>query len=285
MGGSQQGFVHLTRLTPPDLLEYPPTAVQAERINGPFTDDTSVLLHSPIDNTTFWASSARPLTDRSDFAVATSAGTMLFVEDQTSWSLEFRMPSFRQGPIGERAVDVLDVDWLNKNVVMSGCRDGGVRLWDVRSRSFANGTSTPFEHPSAINHVRRLNSNRVVVAGIENWMCVYDLRFLKKAEEERKRATRAFLTFQGYRNRERNGLAVGLDVLGDELVIVGTDDDCVQLFDAGTGRELEIGLGGNLGKRKLGGLARTLRFVDGERRGKGTKLLVSAGKEIEEWAW
>ena len=286
MGGPQPGHVRFARLNPPDLLGHSPTvAMQAESQNMHNIDNTSVVIHSPTEKTAFWASSARPLTDRSDFAVATSAGTMFFLEDQTGWSLELRMPFSRQGSMNERGIDVLDVNWLNENVVMSGCRDGGVRLWDVRSQSLANGTSVPFVHPSTINYVRRLNPNRILVAGNENRMCVYDLRFLEKATEGKNRATRPFVTFPGYRNRDRNALTVGLDVLGDALVAVGTDDKKVQVFDAGTGGELEIGAGGKLGKKKLGGLARTLKFLDGEGRQQGPKLLVSAGSKIEEWVW
>ena len=288
MGGPRPGYVQFSRLSPPQLLGSPTVAMQAESLDIsslPNIDDTSVIIHSPTKSTVFWASSARPLTDRSDFAVATSAGTMLFVQNQFGWSLGPRMPFSRQRSMGEKAVDVLDVDWLNENVVMSGCRDGSVRLWDVRSKSLASGTSIPFVHPSAINYVRRINSNRIVVAGIENRMCVYDLRFLQKAEEGKKRATRPFATFPGYRNRDQNALAVGLDVLGDALIAVGTDDEMVQVFDVGTGGELEIGIGGKLGNRKLGGLARTLKFLDGEGSQQGPKLLVSAGSMIEEWVW
>lgn len=287
MGGPQPACVYLTQLKPPDLIHQSDidSTNRYEESLSQFTSDVSVIIRSSIPNTTFWASSARPLTDRNDFAIGSSSGTILVAEDQASWSFQHRMPFHRRWSSGrDRPAEVLAVDWYNRDVVMSGCRDGTVRLWDVRSKSLSAGTSSPLEHPSTINHVRKLNANRVVVAGIENRMCVYDLRFLRKSGMD-KEFTRPFVTVPGYRNRERNGLAVGFDVLGDKLVAVGTDDERVQVFDAGTGREVEIGTGEALGKRKLRGLARCLRFASGERKGEGAKLLVSAGRGFEEWSW
>lgn len=77
---------------------------------------------------------------------------------------------------------------------------------------------------------------------------------------------------------------MGFDVCGD-LIAVGTDDETVQVFDGGTGREVRTGGGGALGERRLGGLARCLQFVGGEEERRGLRLLLAAGNGIEEWAW
>lgn len=277
MGGSQPACVQLNRLRPPDLIDtlslsrfpfihYPP---------GTFTSDISILIRHTILHSTFWASSPRPLTSRSDFALGTSQGTILVAEDQASWSFERRM-GFLDGGHDQRAKEVMAVDWLDGNVVLNGCRDGSVRFWDVRSRSVA-GTSVPIVHGSAVNHVRRLGGNNVVVAGIEDRMANYDLRFLRKEGGGRKGETRPCVVFRGYRNRELGALKVGFDVLGDRLVAAGMDDEGVVVFEGGTGGVVR-GLGGG------GGLAGCVRFVEGEGR-EGRRLWVGGGRGIVEWAW
>lgn len=125
----------------------------------------------------------------------------------------------------------------------------------------------------------------IVVAGIENQLCSYDLRFLTCPYSSQSRApTKPLLSFPAYRNQDLNGTAVGFDVKGD-LVAAGTDDEKVQLFDAGTGRELQAGTGGRLGQEKLAGTARCVKLVDGAAWGNETSLYVAAGDTLEEWAW
>lgn len=283
MGGSRPACVNLTRLNPPEYITNYPNPSPSSH---PFTSDISTFMSSTTQNTTFWASSPRPCTDRSDFALATSSGTILVAEESASWSFERQMGfrKHRSAAAGERGVEIVAVDWLDENVVISGGRDGAVRLWDVRIKSLA-GTSAPLVHSSAINHVRKINGNRIVVAGIENRMAIYDLRFLQKSRLD-SRVTNPFMTFPTYRNREWSGQSVGFDVLGDRLVAVGTDDERVQVFEAGSGKEVVVGEGEKLGGRKLGELARCLRFVNGgEGKREGVKLVVAAGRRMEKWSW
>ena len=58
------------------------------------------------------------------------------------------------------------MDWLCLNVVLEGFQKGTVRLWDLRSG--AASTEPRLQHPSAINHVRSIDQNLVVVAGLKN---------------------------------------------------------------------------------------------------------------------
>ena len=80
---------------------------------------------------------------------------MLVDEAQGSWSAD---------EVCSSATDILAVDWLDENVVVAGGRDGGVRLWDARSR----GQSTRLQFPSTISHVKAVGSSRVIVAGLKN---------------------------------------------------------------------------------------------------------------------
>ena len=278
--GSSAACSHIVRFNPPDMIlngDLPPPNTRANVSSGVrvVDRDVAITMTSIVRERTYWSSSARPLSHRSDFALAASSGTLLITENESGYSLG-HLTNFG-------GVDVLAVDWLNENVVLNGSRDGFLRLWDVRIPTL-EGTSAPLKHPSTINHVRRLNENRIVVAGIKNKLSVYDMRFLRKSKPNCTE-TEPFVDFPTYKNCDRSGLHVGLDVLRDQLIAVGTDDEKVQVFDAGSGREVDVGTGGVLGRSSLGGLARCLRFVDGEGTREGTRLYVAAGDAIQEWAW
>lgn len=246
-----------------------------------YTSDVSTIIRSQT-NATFWASSARPDPTISDFAIATSYGTVLVAEAQSSWSFD-RVQTFKSDDDDfDASSEVLAVDWLDANILLNGCRDGTVKLWDARTCG-AGGTSWRIKHPSCVNHVRKLDANRIVVAGLEKQMAVYDLRNIRTKDDLGRGVTRPYLEFPGYRNRELNGIAVGFDVCGG-LVAAGTDEGGVQIFNGASGREVRVGVDGNLGK-ELGGPARCLRFVEGEGGIEGRKLFVAGARGIEQWAW
>ena len=112
-----------------------------------------------IPSLRFYGSAANPYYHRTCFAVATSHGAVRLDEDQGGWSTTY-------GVCHSEAQSVIAVDWLSPDVMMKGCNDGGVRLWDVRS----NGESREpwIQHTDGINHVRRVDENTIVIAGLGN---------------------------------------------------------------------------------------------------------------------
>lgn len=86
--------------------------------------------------------------------MATTQGILLVEQTPETW-VQNRHADFKSS-------DTLAVDWLDQNVVISGARNGQIRLWDTRN----NGTSTRMLHPSCTTHVRRLNEHMIVVAGL-----------------------------------------------------------------------------------------------------------------------
>ncbi|KAL9066285.1 MAG: hypothetical protein Q9161_007661 [Pseudevernia consocians] len=285
MGGSQPACVHLTKLIDPEecaarYQSYRRTQSH-ERDDDPlsYTSDVSTVIRSQI-NATFWASSARPDPTISDFAMATTYGTVIVAESQSSWSFD-RIQTFKNEDF-DASSEVLAVDWLDTNILLNGCRDGTVRLWDARTCG-PSGTSWRVKHQSCINHVRRLDANRLVVAGLERRMATYDLRYIRPKDEFTNAVTRPYVEFPGYRNKELNGIAVGFDVCGD-LVAGGTDEGGLQLFDGMSGREVMVGVGRDI-RKKLGGPARCLRFVETDEGRDGKKMFVAGVRGVEEWAW
>lgn len=126
-----------------------------------------VLTHSPA--ILYWASTANPYSGVTSFAIATSTGAVILNESQGRWTTE----------IGERclgAPEVMAVDWLSPNVVIKGCKDGGVRLWDIRSHG--ESRESRIQHASQINHARRIDEITIVVAGLSSYVlriCAFHL--------------------------------------------------------------------------------------------------------------
>ena len=75
-------------------------------------------------------------------------------------------------PISHRRVDsshavVTSVEWLSSDVIAAGLKDSAIFLHDLRS----GGSATRLQHPHAVTKMRRVDSYRIVVAGI-NSVCV-----------------------------------------------------------------------------------------------------------------
>ena len=226
----------------------------------------------------FWASSACPHTTRSDFALATHGGTVLVVENQTGWAFG-RHQFFENVNNSDLKTDVLAVDWQGINVVLSGCRDMTVRLWDVRVGE-PHGISLRLRHPSTINHVRRLNDNSIIVAGMERQLCTYDLRFLPNiATSHRPDRTRPFTTFPEYEQALSGGFDVSNDVVAAG-VAEGKEHHGVQLFDAKSGRQMSASI---RNKFTGGEPPRCVKLVGGSHLWPAPSLIYTSWNVIHEW--
>ncbi|MCJ1276180.1 hypothetical protein MMC21_003985 [Puttea exsequens] len=266
LGGSNQACMHVTRLAEPYLIH-------GSDNDGRFTHDVSMIVR-PSKPLSFWASAASPSLSRSDFAVGTSCGTIVAMDGD--WSLENRQ-SF-----GDEGVDVLAVDWLDRNIVLNGFRDGTVRLWDTRATGM-DAVSTRVKHGSCVAHVRAINEHVIVVAGMHNRLCTYDLRFLH-AQEQYAGTTRPWLQFQGYQNWDM-GVKLGFDV-SQGLIAAATDLRRVKIFDVSSGAELRDV--GKFRRERFRGGSRCLRFSSGEDcedERAGRRLLVASQGVLEEWGW
>ena len=62
--------------------------------------------------------------------------------------------------------EAMAVEWLSPNVTIDGGLDGGLRLWDTRGGR--ERRKRRIQHPSQINHVRKVDENMIVVAGLES---------------------------------------------------------------------------------------------------------------------
>ena len=239
------------------------------------------LLPNPTG--TYWTSAANPVPDVCNFAIGASNGSFILRDINSRWFLE-RNPNLQgQG-------EAVAIDWLGPRVVLKGCGEGSVRLWDLRSRG--EGTEPRIQHRTSINHLRRIDENMVVVAGLLNevsnlrcacstlgltfQLCTYDLRYAKRISANGP--TQHYDKFPTYRNTMLGHISTGLDVHRN-LVAATTDDRRVQIFDVKKGVELVPGI------RNLNANAASIKFVDEQRSGNGLKLLVASGPRIDSYGF
>ena len=124
---------------------------------SPVVDVSALMSLESTTYDTYWASAARSSPTVPSFAVGTCHGILLVEATPETW-IQNRHTDFSD----YEASDTLAVDWLDQNVVLSGCRNGEIRLWDTRH----NGTSARMVHPSSTTHVRRMNEHMIVAAGL-----------------------------------------------------------------------------------------------------------------------
>ncbi|KAL8834645.1 MAG: hypothetical protein Q9170_003647 [Blastenia crenularia] len=235
----------------------------------------------PSKTKSIWCSVAGPHTDRAVFAIGTACGVEL-VEMRD----RYLDPSVHRHdwPRSNQAHNTFAVDFWNHNVVLAGTRNGKVRVWDIRS----NGSNVRFKHPSSTTHIRATNENKVLVAGLDRKLSMYDVRFLKafpQSEQSKNLLpSQPLYDFPAYRVESYLYPKLGFDVYRN-LVASGTEDKKVQIFDLTSGKELDIGATGARPNDEVLSHARCLKFVEHDDNGDGLRLLVANGSRIDAWAW
>lgn len=236
--------------------------------------------------------------------VGTSRGLGSF---STSGQMLWLDPSAAAAPQQSNAIsgsappssDILSVDFLpgSPHIVAAGVRGSRrILLADLRQK--------PQEwewmvHRSSPAHVRCLDEHRVLAAGPNNSMSIYDIRFRRscRGREGTLRNT-PVVTFPEYKNAE--DVHFGLDV-NTSLGVVATGDpsavaagrQVVNVFSLKTGRKLAVPALGNARRstdpdpgaealmfQTMPGEINASLFVGGE---SGQILKYSFGGDIDEW--
>lgn len=124
-------------------------------------DLSNLMLRSSSRFNTIWASAAGPHQGNQNlFAVGTSNGVMLV-------HLWDRAMAEDPWAGGEYVADTLAVDFWGHWNVLSGMRNGKVRLWDLRS----HGSNVRFQHASCVVNIKSLDRNQILVAGHKDKVC------------------------------------------------------------------------------------------------------------------
>lgn len=124
----------------------------------------------------------------------------------------------------------LDFQQSNHNVLLAGGRRPRLWITDLRT---PERERTCIRHASSIAHLRSINPHQVLVAGLENTMSLYDMRFF--GEQSGGNGRKPLLSFPGYKNAAH--FHTGWDVCTEAGVAAAAQDDgTVKLFSLETGR-------------------------------------------------
>lgn len=263
---------------------------------------------TPRDCTAIWAASARPTSfttppnitptiaasQTEHLAVAASSSLLLFTRSQFgSWDSTLALK-----PLSS---DILALDWLSYTTLALGSRDGSIRLYDTRS----GGSSHILSHPYPISKLKRADdASRLVCSGLEDSLCLYDLRSPRQLPKSsnyhyqnfpkrrkythgnRKAVSTPLLNFE-HANREELDLDIavyprlGLLAAAQDLA-TGTAIRVSNLYTGKMVREIKWEAKGKGGWESI----RSLKFVEGEgEEGGGVKLWSCWNGGIGEFSW
>jgi hypothetical protein len=122
---------------------------------------------SPAHPMTFWDTAACPSTTDPLFAIAASEGLHTVHGGENSWVMKkhnIDIGSQDSGMKRHRWPDknsVVSVEWLHKDVIMSGRKTGAILFNDLRTGS----STTHFQHSDPVMQLRKVDDWRIVAAG------------------------------------------------------------------------------------------------------------------------
>lgn len=203
--------------------------------------------------------------------------------------------------------DVLAVDFFQGQCLISGERNGRIQLYDPRDGKF---TPTIF-HPSAVRHIRQINSHTIVVAGLHSTLCNYDTRYCKPEPKAKswpklptsqankqiiQEYTMPVVKYPVYKNDAY--LDMGFDVdLDDSLVAAVSEkhrtrqggmslsSDLVNIFSSHTGDLLQTLDPENEGSTYDTARTKAIRFVPYRGDGRPKSLWVAKGMKMISYDW
>ncbi|KAI0882419.1 uncharacterized protein GGS22DRAFT_169343 [Annulohypoxylon maeteangense] len=142
----------------------------------------------------------------------------------------------------ESFADIFGVDYrvADPNVVFFGGRPGRLLIGDLRQDSYEWSS---IQLPSSIAHVKAINDNQVLVAGLKNMMSVYDIRFCDRVGvnnntiTQNQKSGNPIVTMQEYRNPSRFTGGFDFD-RGTGVAAAAHDDGKISLYSVRSGRRL-----------------------------------------------
>ncbi|KAI8583098.1 hypothetical protein K450DRAFT_224207 [Umbelopsis ramanniana AG] len=135
------------------------------------------------------------------------------------------------------AVLTAQIDPVQPNVFLGGCRDGRIKLFDARvdrRKIDARRGHSPYiiQHKSPITHLRKIGSSfHIVAAAMDGSLQVWDMRGHQTTSSHTSYHQRQWpvLRFNGHKNQHTRSL--GFDVIDDaNVVAVAGDDHTIRLW-------------------------------------------------------
>jgi WD40 repeat protein len=277
-GDSHLPAMHITRLLDPTQ------ALSAGNLDG------GILTQFRLTNTsTIFCSAINPWPNvQETIAIGTGGpGSIQLFHAATESP---RVSGWRQEEGKSTGSDLLAIDWLSRNLLAAGLRDGTVALYDVRARQ---GVKRMRHSGGVLNLKRADRDTRFVCTGMGSKMALYDLRALreedavstgpKKRRTGKSKATPAqdhvakpVLTFQ-YDNEYD---MLGMDICPEIGVVAAAESSGqIRISSLRTGKSVAVWKMSAEPGDRIG----CVRFVED---GMGApKLMASCGSKIVEMSW
>ncbi|KAF3942025.1 hypothetical protein ABW19_dt0200490 [Dactylella cylindrospora] len=140
--------------------------------------------------------------------------------------------------------DVLALEYLDKNIVLTGSRNGKIHIYDNRrnlEKDITHETALA-SHISSITHLRKLdNGNHIIVNGLGGQAVLHDLRFCRPIPSHQrgapKNAAKPVLT---YKTHNKITIGLGFDVdHSQEIMALAGEDHRIRLYSISSGRLLK----------------------------------------------
>lgn len=266
-GNDTPPIVHLTRLLEPSEAQVGSTLMDI---------GLSMQFRHP-DVATIWCSAPNPYNSSGHDEIAIGTQTsVVMLRGSGQWESHLPMRTRR---------DVLALGWTDPHTLAVGFRSAKVRLWDSRS----NGSSLRIRHRGAVTGIKSAGDpTQIVVNGLRNSLCMYDLRMVRDPAEFRQ-PSEALLDFVSVQHEQM--VQTGFDVDTELGLVIAANDMCtLGLYSLRNGKELKQWNmsqdvvdhnGDKIMESK--GTVRCARFIPTE--SGSPKIMVSYNSRIVECAW
>ncbi|KAJ6262421.1 hypothetical protein Dda_3229 [Drechslerella dactyloides] len=141
--------------------------------------------------------------------------------------------------------DVLALTYLDNNVLLSGSRNGKIKIYDTRrnlEKEITHETAIA-SHVSSITHLRKLNNDHyIVVNGLGGQTALQDLRYCRPmAGHQRGHMPRGPVSpVMTYKNHNKATLGLGFDIDEEqEFIAVAGEDNKIRLYSISSGQVIK----------------------------------------------
>ncbi|KAK9238197.1 hypothetical protein V1525DRAFT_375517 [Lipomyces kononenkoae] len=228
-----------------------------------------------------------------------------------------RISVYQSGPAEHRSIgscrlpsDVFTVECLEPHTFLAGLRDASVRILDTRIPARGRNQPVALWHASAITKMKIVKEGYLVLAGLEDSLALYDLRFAKAQEQpglssqryqhhpaqyqkwanQQKSMSRPVIKYDGYVNE--HVFDHGFDISNDKRTLAVADQSrAVKLYSLWTGNQLRS----PVSDHKFQLVPRALKWNDTRVTKTGMPivdsisvpqgLFITNGGRLEYWSW
>nr|CAG8448432.1 4541_t:CDS:2 [Entrophospora candida]CAG8523726.1 3231_t:CDS:2 [Entrophospora candida] len=208
----------------------------------PLSDDESIIELSPNviynSKSTIWTSTYSEL----DKSIALGTSKKVVVLQGLDMPI-YRLSQFKTGS------DVFSVDF-DKNrpsILYAGCRDGQLRIFDIRSSYRKNsfyGEGPVIKQSSPICHLKQIGSWYIITDGMDGSLSLWDIRKDQNGNNSNTRSPSRSPVMEFKGNVNSNNMRMGFAVNSNETIVsVAGQDKRVRFYSLSTGNAIRSPIG------------------------------------------